>query len=584
MSVFKQAYEFIGSFFEEIVLLGIILLNVLDFFGALNPDFDYLKKIVSLSAVCYLIYRAELSEVLFGVPSKAFDSGIILSYLMLGMKNVIALSRSVLSEMQSHGAQYWAVLKPVDKAVDALAVSSPVEGLDLTLASGVPVGTALDTLAGKLTILPGWPPAVNQQYVSITNEVTSSFYLVESRFLFHRWHNLILDNSFLIQKIGLVAGLVMLLVLAFLVVRRAAGRPSLLDVLRNAGPPPDSHRKLCARAMLVFLLLVFFYVAVFNLTMEWLALAIDAPLIVVAIFFYLMVWLKHHRRFNAEGFIYRVGSFGEGFYRRFISLFHSRDGLLLGISGMLVLHLLTDLGVFMVPYLTGLTDTMYLGELGAGHMPVLSINDLFSAEKESLLFIDLAASSGIYASASLVFLYFMNLIGMVTAFLGPALIWYLAFVRRPMALSRSLLGLFYGSMLCLLLVPAFSLGRISSGSLVGVDVQTHSVAAQGLPVEWVALASLACIASVYLASRNSFLERLAARGAVLIVLLFFAAYIYNYFVDIIRYYYSSLAALYAAGELVFASCLGLMLAATVVFYAGGLVAYTVELLTGSRPS
>ena len=98
--------------------------------------------------------------------------------------------------------------------------------------------------------------------------------------------------------------------------------------------------------------------------MEWLAIAIDAPLLVIALFIYLFFVIKHHKGFHAESMIFKLGNVGERFYEKFISLFHSKRGLFLGIAGMLVLHLLTDVGNFVIPYTFFSHDPLYFEQLG----------------------------------------------------------------------------------------------------------------------------------------------------------------------------------------------------------------------------
>ena len=93
--------------------------------------------------------------------------------------------------------------------------------------------------------------------------------------------------------------------------------------------------------------------------MEWLAVAIDAPLAVIGIFSYLFFIIKHHEKFHVDSFLFKMGNFGEEFYERFIDMFHSRSGIILGISGMLVLHLFTDALSFIVPYIFVFRDILY---------------------------------------------------------------------------------------------------------------------------------------------------------------------------------------------------------------------------------
>jgi len=97
---------------------------------------------------------------------------------------------------------------------------------------------------------------------------------------------------------------------------------------------------------------------------NWLEiLSFDAPLVLLAIFFYLFYIIRKHKKYNVESFLYKIGNFGDEFYERFISLFHGKKTIFMGISGILVLHLLTDFGNFIIPAVTGFFHPMYFEQL-----------------------------------------------------------------------------------------------------------------------------------------------------------------------------------------------------------------------------
>jgi len=65
---------------EEIILLFIILLNIMDFLEILPGDLDYAKKIISWSALGYLLYKASLTRIFFNNKHKFVDFALIISY------------------------------------------------------------------------------------------------------------------------------------------------------------------------------------------------------------------------------------------------------------------------------------------------------------------------------------------------------------------------------------------------------------------------------------------------------------------------------------------------------------------------
>src|SRR3989338_8798573 len=115
------------------------------------------------------------------------------------------------------------------------------------------------------------------------------------------------------------------------------------------GDPRRFHQK-PLRAAALFLCFSFFFLFIFQLMVEWLGVVVDAPIIFLGILFYIIVMVKFKHLFNPEHLITRIGETGEEFYQKFIRLFHTPYGVALGFSGILILHLLTDFGVYILSY------------------------------------------------------------------------------------------------------------------------------------------------------------------------------------------------------------------------------------------
>ncbi len=86
-------------FIEELVLTLLILLNVFDFFEYLPADLDYIKKIISWSALGYLLYKASLTRIFFNEKHAHIDIILILSYFMLIFKNLVLFSSEVVEDL-----------------------------------------------------------------------------------------------------------------------------------------------------------------------------------------------------------------------------------------------------------------------------------------------------------------------------------------------------------------------------------------------------------------------------------------------------------------------------------------------------
>ncbi len=582
-SYLRKTLHYLGESIEEVILMCIIILNVLDFLGMLNPDWDYIKKIVSWTALGYLLYRASLTKLFFGIKKRFADFLIVIAYFFLSVKNVISVSMNSIGELFAKGAGYWANLHPVagtDVGAGARVVdiTSALQNVDLRTVTSIPLGSAIDNLTRAVTYSFGFPLRPNEVFVKVSNDAGSALFYLEPKFLVQRWHNFLIDHMFPLQKYALVAGFVMLLALAVYFVSRIRIRePSLMNIIEEEGEPPKSPGKFIVRLAIVFLLLNFFYIAVFNLTLEWLGFAIDAPLLMIAIFFYLLVWLKHHRKFSTDSVIFKVGNFGQDFYTRFISLFNTRRGLLLGLSGMLVLHMLTDIGNFILPYVTGLYSPFYFQELTAGHTPVFGLGALFGSGTASLFLSDISKVTGVSAVFKLTYLYAANVIAILMIFAAPAFIWYYLFEKKDIDVPGYLLAVFFGSFICFVTAPAFRIGRINLPQLVGVDIMTQSILSSHAYAETTVIAvSIAVAAATLLIAASRRHRPKLIIAALVITLYYFGRYIYFFFMDIGSYYVRIVAGNLSIGEYFLGFYFFIFLALTIIFYVGGFFSFIYE--------
>ncbi len=368
-------------------------------------------------------------------------------------------------------------------------------------------------------------------------------------------YQLIAENSLAFEMWTFYAGAIILILIASLnlVLNFEVRRPSLMGMIHEEGPPSGAGDRL-ARTVMSLVIFVAFFILVFNLVMEWLAWVIDSPILVIAIFFYFFVFLKYYSRFDTANFIYRVGNVGSGFYRNAIRLFHSRRTIMTGMAGILVLHLITDAGVFLLPYVTG-KRISYFAELGAGHQTIISLASSSLASLQSL-----------WPKALAILGYALNSIAAVFLLLGPAFIWYELYTRKRVDVPRPVYLVFYSSIAYLALNPVFSMKKLSLGSVGGVDIATHALNSGSLGLH-AAIAAGAGIAALIMAC-IPVVRKLVKYLIFLIVSLFFAYYIFLFSVDIGRFYVNALS---SGLPLLVAFFFVLFLCANVLFYlCGGL--------------
>ncbi|MBW2974446.1 hypothetical protein KY366_01895 [Candidatus Woesearchaeota archaeon] len=338
-------------------------------------------------------------------------------------------------------------------------------------------------------------------------------------------YTFIISNNVAVELTSFYAGGIALIALSALITFLIkVKKPSIMSVIHEKGYASTAAKRV-ERFIATFFVLVFFFIVLFNLMMEWLAIAVDASLLIVAFIFYMLTLFRvHFKKLSPKSLIYKIGDVGEGFYEKFIGLFHSKESFFLGISGLLVLHLLTDVAIFIIPYILGFHDTLYFSQLGAGHEPLY------------LLFLkDTAASSTLLQKAYISWIYLFNIFGMLFLLILPAYIWYRLYCGKGFFADSKKLSMFFASVLVFIIAPVFKLKDIKVESLIGVDITTSQLNASTNLALVVFLSLLFGLVVYFLSSSHWIKEKLIAMG-IAVVDLFFVLYIFYFFRSTASYY------------------------------------------------
>lgn len=539
---------------EEIFLIILILLNILDFTETLPGDLDFIKKLLSWTCLGYLLYKASLTKLFFGSQNKVLDLTLVLNYFLFILKNITYFAHVALEEAN----------------------------------------------------------------------------------IFHSFYEFLATHRVFIDVSTVLSGIVFILVhTAILTYYLHVKKPSLMHVIHEEGIPKTTRKKI-ERFFVVFFVLIAFFVVIFNLMMEWLAIAVDAPLLMILlVFFGAKVFIEHFKKENTkekvmsilsfipvfmilifffeyigrlfnsfmllltliisykvffhrrskdtfiDRFIFEVGTTTDEFYERFIELFHQPHRILLGLSGMLVLHLLTDIGNFMVPSILGIHDAIYFEALGEStHQPIFH-----------LLVQDIEVSTSIISKISVVLIYCFNLTAMLLLLALPAYIWYKLYHRAGFKVSHIALAILYVSLAVFILTPTIQVKPISeetifSMHLIGVDLETSQLSNSLPHIIPLGIAFLIGIA-VYALSYSHMIKEKMIALAIILVDIFLARYIFFYVKTLVLYYtYTGdhidgkgiIPLLFTKGgyNLVLALFFTLIFICTILFYIGSFVVYILE--------
>lgn len=484
--------------FEEMVLTILIALSVLDATKLLPGDYDFIQKIISWTLASFMLYHISITKLIFGTRKRLIDLGLILSFFLLIMKEVVGFANTSIFE------------------------------------------------------------ALNQHA------------LVVDLYAFIIQHNQLFEIYLFLA--GVISVSTISLYMAFTEEVKA---PSFLSIVHFHPTRSWNPLKISARFIITEITLLAFFVTIFNLMMEWLAIIIDSLVIVIAVFALSILIIKHRHKLVGQKVLLEVTDSGEKVYEKFLSLFHYKRTILLALSGLLIFHLITELAIFMIPYLTGLNDALYFGNFFENHNPLFSI-----ISESPGLFSTQAAGLAFSAQALLLVGYALNALAVLYLILLPTYLWYHMFKHRALPLHMiPKVNLGYAheffsmtSIVFLLLNPAFSMMSIRAQGLVGVDIQTNMLNLSFIPAA-LSIAICAGLAALVLAKHHT---RAVQKTILTISLGVFMYYIYLFFRNTVEYYLSSIVSL-AAEQLVITITLAIFLVITIAFYTVGLFAYFVEL-------
>ncbi len=373
-------------------------------------------------------------------------------------------------------------------------------------------------------------------------------------------YSVILQNADSIEKICFFLGSIILLLVSAYLIKEKISRPSIMNIIHEDKIAKNIPQKIL-RFVSNYVVLIAIFVVVFTFVFEWLAMTIDAPVLVIILFFYLFVIVKRGKNMNTESFLKKVSDSSEEFYGKFISLFHAKKTITLAITGLLVLHLLVEIGNFVIPYTTGLMYSWYFSQLGAGHEPL-----------SSLVINDFNLAQTISAQFGVMLIYLMNVLAILALFFGPAYAWTQIYLKKRIKLPN-LLWVFFGSLAVFIMMPVFSISELRSPALIGVDITTQQIPF----IENMALVlvtSALVMGIFYILGRKNL--RSTTKVAFFTVFFYFGIYLYKFFFSLAKNYISTITLLGKNGQYFIALQLLLFFTIIILFYSGGYIMFLYE--------
>lgn len=471
-----------GHKIEEIILVFIIILNILDFFKVLPPWLDYVKKIISWIGLAYIVYKASPTRLLLGDKHHKIDIILIASFFSMIVKNLVSFAIVARNEMISNLGKIMSYVNIA--SIDPSMVSGGT--IPITLQQEAFNGLKLlgtlnnpaELIAPFVTKITMFNPQVFFEFISNGEKQFMALQPWGLDGVILQFYNTLAANAVMINKISLIIGLFGLLLIALYT--SFTGVVSKKSVLGALGAKEGRAKgiTILKRFVMVSIIYCAFFIIIFNLFMEWFAIAVDAPLLMMGLIGYILFFIKYATRrrkklaeeeLHVDDFVEKISGFGLDFYDKFVNLFKKRNTILLGLTGILVLHLLTDIANYLLPYLMGVRDALYLERFSYGH--------------HSLGYY-LTLNPGTYfESFKLLIIYLSNVLGVFFLLSLPAYVWYKMLISKEHVGKKEHPGqpklkpwttfFAYFGIIIFLLAPAFKFKGLNANSgIVGVDILT----------------------------------------------------------------------------------------------------------------
>ncbi|MBN1175288.1 hypothetical protein JXA48_01455 [Candidatus Woesearchaeota archaeon] len=375
--------------------------------------------------------------------------------------------------------------------------------------------------------------------------------------------NALIKNQSSIEIFGIYAGMLLILAVSInMILKHPIRGPSVMHIIHEDGPIPNNFKDFFHRLLTSFAVLVAFYLIVFNLVMEWLAIAIDAPLLMIALGTYIFFIIKHREKFNSRSFLSKFGDFGSSFYEDVIKHFTYKKTILRALFAMLVLHIATESLHFIWPYVFGVADSLYFGLLSSPHLSMFQVFALDSIATDflgnALLFVTIAG----------------NIIAILFLLLAPGYLWYLIYKNKKFTLSKMQIGILISSLLMFILSPAFKIRPLTNEALIGVNISGHSIVQNsiiGIPATVLIALSVGLICA--LLSTDISKEKKIMRLITIVTQIFFTIYIALFTYSISNYYIQSIIYLSTIKKYVLLIIFALFFIITVLFYLFGTIGF-----------
>lgn len=408
--------NFQKKYLLEIYFIFFIFLNIIDFLNIIGGDLDFFKKILSWTIISYLFYKVSITKIFTGNKNITIDILYIISFCFMTIPKYLILYSINIKEE---------LLKNIN---------------ELTITN--------------LNIQ-------NQNYYIFTKFIE---FLKEIH----------IENLLIYSLI--IGILISILATIFTLKKTNPTKKSLIGSFKFS----EYQKFMKLNYLTLIFISIFFGFIIFNLFMEWFALAIDSIILIIGLIYYIFKYLHFHKIGKTSKLLTDISNTGNNFLINLIKLFSNKKTIFIGISFLLTIHLLVDFGVFLIPYSIGTENTLYFDQLnlvGKEHNPLFSVTDFSSSN----FYEDISLTNKTPFEILGVFLiYIINISFLATLLIMPFYIFYKNVKKEKIKLNKELIIYFITSLFLLIslmlsnILNPIMLGTPTS-SIKGVDIYTQNI-------------------------------------------------------------------------------------------------------------
>jgi hypothetical protein len=481
----KKKINFIGLGIEEIILTIILALNFFDFFKIISPDWDYVNKIISWTALGMLFYKVNLTKIFSGYENKKIDLILLMGYFSLIIKDLVSFSFIAIEEAS---------------------------------------------------------PFLTPLYLSLIN------------------------NYVKINIFSLYLGIAFISISSLIFcLKLNVKKPSILFHLHETGKEVKTNGmdgiKKTKMFFSFFIVSILFFVGVFNLVMEWLAIAIDDPLLMIGIATYFFFVIKHKNKFSINSFLNKFGSFGEKFYKNLLEHLKYKRGLILIVGGILTLHMFTDLFNFIWAYLFNLFEPFYHSLINTDKISIL---ELYFQNTTNTTFIYTLIISIIY---------FFNIIAIIFLLGYSTYLWYTIYKNKKIHKNKYVSLSLIISIIISTIYPLFHLKLIGDNGLYGLKLIPSLIFVETIYFPLIILICSIMLFFVIKIIKNKIFLNYFDKFLIITSQIYFIYYISLFFYSLCTYYFITIMHLIEMQNFILFIFFTLLFTSTILFYFVGLFGF-----------